>query len=134
MKKKSYCYSFDNEHFYNDEALDNAKTQEEADAVARQLMQDNNSNNIWIGTSYSISAEDVVPAGLAEDVIYKVGEYVYAELCGDAAEDYLADVPDNLEKELDESIRNVIEKWIAKHQLEPSFFYVTDIKEIRGDS
>lgn len=133
MKKKNYCYSFDNEHFHNDDDLDNAKTQEEAEAIAQQLMQDNGSDNIWIGTSCSISAEDVVPEDLAEDVIYKIGEYVYEELCGEAAEDYLTDIPESLEKELDESLRTVIEKWITKHKLEPSFFYVTDIKEIRRE-
>ena len=53
MKKKSYCYSFDNEHFHNDDDLDNAKTQEEAEAIAQQLMQDNNSDNIMYMENYA---------------------------------------------------------------------------------
>ena len=61
-----------------------------------------------------------------EDLLENINEYAYNE-CGEFAEDYLQALP----KEVIDDLENVVCKWAEKYGLEPTWFMVEDIVELK---
>lgn len=130
MKKKNYCYSFDDEHY---ELIDNAKTESEAEEYTRNAMKNAGYNKAWLGICVPISIDEVIPFGVAEDIdmALRINEYARDNF-GECADDYLVGLPekvfDDLEKSIDSALNKVVKEWIIKNHLEPTFFNVENPK------
>lgn len=61
-----------------------------------------------------------------DHLLESINEYAYNE-CGDFAEDYLQKLPQDVIDDLE----NVVCKWAEKHDLEPTWFMVEDIVELK---
>lgn len=61
-----------------------------------------------------------------EDLLESINEYAYNE-CGEFAEDYLQALP----QEVIDNLKNVVCKWADKHKLQPTWFMVEDVVEVK---
>lgn len=61
-----------------------------------------------------------------EDLLESIREYAYNE-CGEFAEDYLQALP----QEVIDDLENVVCKWADKHKLNPTWFMVEDVVEVK---
>jgi hypothetical protein len=61
-------------------------------------------------------------------IIEKMGDHAYED-AGEWAVNWLDNLPDGAERELDGQIKEVIRNWIIKHKLQPKFFTVTKVQK-----
>lgn len=61
-----------------------------------------------------------------EDLLESINEYAYNE-CGEFAEDYLQALP----QEIIDDLESVVCKWADKHKLNPTWFMVEDVVEVK---
>lgn len=117
MKK---CYSTNNEDFNYDE-LD--------DAVQSAL------------DDPSVNVGDVVTVYEGDAVAWKAGDFTGFTLDhisnaaydegGEYAEDYLSDVSKEQEADLDKRVADVVNQWADDHGLQPNFYQVKNVQELR---
>lgn len=126
MENNNYCWSYDGENF-NEFDYDEVKTEEQAIAAAQKIIAETN-RNVYIGVAHHVGIDDVLP-DLADTVIDIIGNHAYDEY-GEYAEDYLSDVSDDAEIELNIELCKVVKKWAKKHKYEPTFFRVGNTKHV----
>ncbi len=78
---------------------------------------------------YIGQVEAYVPHICAGTVIDNIGEQAYDETCG-YTDDYLNNVTDEQERDLEDELNTVLAKWLEKHNLQPTFFNVVNIEKI----
>lgn len=118
MNKIDWCYSNNGEDF-NDDFFD---TKEKAIAAA---IKDYGYRVFYIGKAVC----DCVPYIEAKDVLENIANQAYNE--NEYAEDYLNDVADEHEQELESGLNDVLQKWLEKHPCyKPTFFTVENIEKI----
>lgn len=116
------CWSYDEEHYYEDfedvceRAFDDAYP-EKPDTVT-----------IDEADVSKYRASDFLEE--ASYVLEKVVEDAY-ERAGDFAEGWLENVSKAATDELDKKLKTVFDEWAVKHKLEPHFWNVCNIKEIK---
>lgn len=127
---KKYVMSYDGETFEDNVCLDVAKTKEEAYAIVRDMMQDEGMESIWIGVRRDLKGRDVIPSDLAGIVIDGLYDHLYSMTEGNC-DDYLEVIPKSANDELEKVLEDVTEKWLVKNKLEPDFWIVEEIEEVR---
>lgn len=87
------------------------------------------------GSSFYIGQVKDIGSGLvcvdAGEVLEIIGERAYDE-CGEIAEYYLSDIPEEHQQELEGALNLVLKTWIKKHGYEPTFFGVKNVEKIEG--
>lgn len=116
MNKKRYSWSF----IENSTFESYYETIEECLREARENNEDNEMI-VFIG-----EAAECDVSFDCERLIEDIQSQAYSEI-GEIAEDYLAHVTNEQESELEETVREVCEKWIKKHHLELG--YITEIEK-----
>ena len=69
----------------------------------------------------------------ADDVIETLAERAYDEV-GEAGEDWLASLPEDIVADLNTGLDELINHWLDKHSLKPDFFIVREVEtyEVTG--
>mgnify|MGYP003291663946 CR=1 FL=1 len=111
---KKFAYSFDN-IVYHGEFYSVEDTLKEASFDG----WDKECPDIWVGECY----QDYEPTVYACRVLDDLQEHAY-ENGGEWAEDWLLGVTDEEERDLQDSLNNVIRAWIKKYKYEPTWFRV----------
>lgn len=111
-------YSTDGEFFNYD---DFSEAAESANGEVGEI------TSVYKGESYSPDISDLV---CAASVIEHAEETMYGRH-GEFSEGWLSDSTPEQDRELEEELNEVLEKWIVKHNLEPSFYGVKNVKKIK---
>lgn len=83
--------------------------------------------NDEVVTIYYGQEQDYIPSVNAERVLEDISENAYSEV-GDYSESYLYDIPSEELEELEQSLNEVLEKWIKKYKHEPDFYTIQNEK------
>ena len=68
----------------------------------------------------------------ADSIIEDIQNYAYSE-CGEVAEEFLIDVTKEQTEELQDKLNDVLQEWLTKHNLQPTFGNMVDVEEIKMD-
>jgi len=118
-ERTKYYVSFDGTHY----GIGPAASVEEALALAaKEEMPEGTFAHIGEAVKFT-------PYAWACRVLEDVREQAY-ETCGDVSEDWLSDVAvsSECEAELGASLTTTLSNWLKKHQLEPEFFGITNVR------
>lgn len=117
-----HCWSYDEERFSKD-----------FDDVAERA---------WDGLhpdtpeTFTLYQGEVEPHSISsffydsDSLLENLAERAFDEL-GECAEDWLQTIPRDAVKELDETIKAALEAWAEKHKLQPTFYGVSNVKEVK---
>ena len=99
---------------------------------AIEMLLDNESESgdtiiLYSGTAEPYKFSDF----MRRDVLDDISEHAYEEAGEWAGVDLWPDVSVDQEAELMTALASVANQWADKHQLQPTFYKVTDIKEIK---
>lgn len=101
-------------------------TKEEAIKDGMMMTKENKLKSFRIGRK----VDATIPHAYADNFIDKMAEQLYANV-GEFAEDYLNDVSDEDEKELEEQLNKVFKEWSIKHNYLPNCFNIYDDEVIQ---
>lgn len=119
-KHTEYCYSWNGEDFKGD-TFDTIKAAL-ADAAAEN---DGDNTHVHVGKVEHPSNSQFFPD--AGDVIDHMANQAY-DYGGEYAE-YYPDVSDEAKEELNVQLVALLEAWCQKHEVSPSFYQVSNVKE-----
>jgi len=124
-EKPEYWASFDGEYY----GIGPAASKEEALALADKEGR-TAGTLVYIG-----EAEKFTPYVWAHLLLEDVRGQAY-DTCGDVSEEWLSDtdVSDECEAELGTSLTATLNAWLKKHQLEPKFFKVVNVRTFGCDT
>lgn len=66
----------------------------------------------------------------ASEILERIGEYTYDDH-GHLADEFLGQVPEGAEAELDEGFRKLVGEWMTKHDLWPKWYSLGTIEKIQ---
>lgn len=111
---KKFAYSFDDIVYHGEfDSIEDTLKEASFDGWDKECP------DIWVGECY----QDYEPTVYACWVLEDLQDRAY-ENGGEWAEDWLLGVTDEEEKDLQDSLNNVIRAWIKKYKYEPTWFSV----------
>jgi hypothetical protein len=117
-----FAYSFDRESFTG--SFD-SRSAALAAALAHAAQLSDGLSTIYVAMRVDA---DPQAGGHAESVLKCMARRAHQH-DGDSSQGYLKRVNDQQEAELDDALRNVIEAWLKKHELGPTFFQIKSVSE-----
>ena len=123
--KGKYVYGFSDDNFWSEQydtagqALEAARKQAKADGAAKH-------ETVYIG----VVGENWEPEIDGEGIIEMMQEMADEEV-GDAAANYLENVPEEDVKELTDALTKTFKEWAAKNGYVPTFYTVEHIEEYK---
>lgn len=126
MRYWNYVYSLDTEnlHFVDDERLSAARNRQEAEDIARLIMDENDKQEISIATAYRVNTFDIIPPNIGEKIIEIINDYISDELQGKDSD--LINVGMGSQEKLDLLVRMTIDHWLEVNGLEPKFKFLDE--------
>jgi hypothetical protein len=121
--KHVYCYSDDDEVFYNDTC--EPVTRQKAIEIATRGYPD----GFYLGIKEDIFIENYIEA---DDILNEISERIYSE-AGEVAEGW-PDASRQEEQDLTTRIREVVKKWAADTDNTPLFFSVQNVEFIKNEN
>ena len=117
-----YCWSRDGEHF---DAEEFPTREAAAEAGREEMADDEETGEVHTGRAVRLRAADVMPD--AEFLLERIRDNMY-ERVGEYADDWLRELPPEVEVDLERRLAACLTAWADEHKLQPTFFAVEDIQ------
>ena len=120
-----YSYSFNEENFYGPFESREAALAEAMSELTCQDHFDPEQAEHFVYTGMDEPHTPTLPG--VEWLVENLQEMAY-DAIGEAAEDWLEDVTNEEEEDLQDMVMEAVNKWLEKHKKQPTFFTVTEVE------
>ncbi len=106
-----------------DEFTAEEPSKEEMNSIAQKIMSENDCDCVFIGKGKKITADDVVPDYIGDDILEEIADHAYDNICDN---DDLISTTAEQRKQFNDLLYEVIVSWMDEHKVITGYYTVDE--------